>query len=227
MWAYAHGALKSKSRFLGTTEPYMLSNVELYHQPTKDTYSIKEIQVVDEFSGIREEGEKFVVANCWAELLIKSSLLGETTRVFNLLVQGLKILSSGNTSQLPFINLQFLMRYIAYGGLFATVDSCIECGANLKVGDKIFWELECGGLICKSCLKPNSMLIKDEEYRYIKETMSMRFASAFLVDVKDCRILFLIGIFVNLVCQNFGLKLNGFDYYLSHFRGEQDDLEKK
>lgn len=227
LWAYAHGALKSKSRFLGSTELYMLLQVQLYHSPIKDSYSIKEIEVVNDFLGIREQGERFIVANCWAELLMKSSLLGETSRVFNLLVHGLKAISQASNFQLPFINLQFLMRYNAYGGIFATINSCLECAKAFDGKNNIFWDSLNGGFICENCLKSSALLIKKEEYRYIKETMSMRFDSALLVPVKDCRILFLIQIFVDLVWQHFGLRLNGYHYYLTHFEGAQSELEKR
>lgn len=216
---FAHGAMKNNSRLSGRTELFSFSRVEIYFSPVKEFYTLKEIEIIDFFDGIREENERFLCANCWVELVLKTQALGEEQKMFNLLVHALKQISEATPERAKCINLQFFMRFAAIGGIFPNFYHCQICDCDLSVELDFFWDLQAGGGICSRCLKKSLPLIRRDESDYIEKTMRCNLATSLTVVTEKIRLLFLTGCFARWIQNHLNLTLKATEFYLQNRGG--------
>lgn len=216
--AFAHGALKPGNRFSGRTELFALSQVDLYFSPAKETYSLREMEVVDFFSGMRENPGRYVIASCWCELLIKTEALNESKRVFNLMVQALRFLDVSDDVSRIWLHIQFLLRILAFGGLFPNLYECSGCGRSFGAEESFFLDAGEGGAYCSRCVNRSLFLLTPEDSRYIMETMRLNLADSLCCRNEIKRSKQLLGCVMELIRQQLGVHLQSFDMALGVFK---------
>ena len=212
--AFAHGALKIGSRFGGRTELYSLVNLELYYSPTKEVYSIREIEVINYFSGIREDSLRYFAISMWAELILKTEAWGESKKVFNLLVNALFYLNGANSNQISLLNLQFLLRYLAFGGFFPDFTTCNSCEKKFRQEMTSFLDIIEGVSYCSDCMKGTHSLVSSIQREYIVTTMSLKLADALDIEITDNQLKPLYNMVVKYIKEQAGVRIRSFEMLL-------------
>lgn len=221
---FANGALKSGSRFMGRTELFSLLEVELYYSPVKKSTTLKEVVVVDYFAGIREDSDRYLAVSGWAELIWKSEALGEPAKLFNLMVQSLRSINIASGASVAVVNAQFLMRYLAFGGLFPDLSGCIHCSAPAIASSEVefpngkgrlfFLDFVEGGICCSHCLNMNYPEIGVDLIEYMNQSMTMRLVDSLQLKVNVDSIYSLLSLLMKLVAEQLGITVKSFDLVL-------------
>ncbi len=106
-----HSALRMGS------EPFTASRALLYHNPVKNTYKAMELEIIESFPGLQADLARITAACLWAEVVQRSYGAGETTdTLFQLLVEGLRLLQDSDTRLEPYLTIQFLWRFLTLAG---------------------------------------------------------------------------------------------------------------
>ncbi|MBI9103642.1 MAG: DNA repair protein RecO [Spirochaetales bacterium] len=153
--AVLHGGYKGKSRMAGGTEPFRRVAFLLYHDPVKDTYKISDGEIINSFENLRLVLPKIYLASLWSELMIRTRGAGagfeEGERVYFLLLKALEVLETIETRKLPYLNIQFLWRFLALSGLSMDFSSCSSCGRGLDEGETLIYSSREIGFLCENC----------------------------------------------------------------------------
>lgn len=208
---FAHGALKQSSRFAGRTELFSLASMDLYYSPVKDLYTLRESEVIDFFPGIRENGARFMAAGSWAELVIRSEALGEPEKLFKLLVQALRQLDSAGEYQTALLSIQFLLRTLAFGGLFPDTSNCLHCSKQMDPAEPIFLDAAGGGFLCGNCLNRPLPLMESSDRKYIEESLQFRLSEGRYGESSPENPVPLLELLTSLVREQLGVRIRSFE----------------
>ncbi len=215
--AIAHGALKPKSRYGGRCELFSLVLVDLYFSPVKNQYSVREIEVVEYFTGIREVSNRYLLAGCWADLMVQTEALNEPAKMFKLMLQALRFLNEVNVDGEIWLHLQFLLRSLAFGGLFPELEYCTLCEEEIGEEDR-FFSLAGGEVFCRSCVKEKLFILTARESRYMIKTMKMNLYDSLSYNEVVGRPMELTVAIMDLIRHQLGIRLRSFDIILGAFK---------
>lgn len=136
MTAFARAALKSRARFGGgVLEPTHYINATIDDRKTQNQMqTLKEAELVDDFSGLREDYQRLRMAIDITQAVHSASLEGDLdgASIFNLFGHCMRALSQGADSKSVW-NL-FLAKFLFYHGVLA-IDADMAIFLNTKVED--------------------------------------------------------------------------------------------
>jgi DNA repair protein RecO (recombination protein O) len=127
-WVYVPGALRGSNRFGGALEPFVWGRYQLY-QSKRRTY-LKEIEVEEDFWGLRKRPKSVTQAVQWT-LLLERYLIGgyPYNDLVALFYWALKALQSGVSPEV--VNARFLWRWLYSWGIAPDLLRCSKCGRRL------------------------------------------------------------------------------------------------
>jgi DNA repair protein RecO (recombination protein O) len=141
--AVAKGVRKTKSRFGGRLEPFTQVSLVLWHGRS-DLDIVTQAEAVEVFRGVREDLDRFALGQVMLEAVDRVVQEKEASpRVFNLLVEGLRGLSTNGS---PLVLAWFLLRLSGVAGFAPSLDGCTECGARAR-----WFSPGQGGAVCGGC----------------------------------------------------------------------------
>lgn len=149
VFAMAFGAQKAKNSLFGVSNPLVYGHCDLYHDPVKDLYRIKEMSAHDFFEELAGDLECFYTATLFCEIVIKSfGGAGESEELFDLLLKTLNALKHYPEKR-EYILIQFLLRYLALMGFLPDLNSCCGCGRERK--STLYYNGQ-DELLCSGCI---------------------------------------------------------------------------
>lgn len=144
--AFANGAKKVKSRFLGATQPLCFSRFSIYK--SRNSYIIDEAQSIEVFFGLRDDIETLALAQYFCELAGElAPELDVADDFLRLLLNSLHILISGKRPQNQ-VKAVFEMRILTLAGYMPELSVCPHCGDEPENG--IFFSVDEGCIYCQS-----------------------------------------------------------------------------
>ena len=175
--AVAHGAYKGKSRLSSITDPYCISEFELYHNPVKDVWKITGCESKVMNSRIRENLNAVYNASFWSELVLKSHASGaDFSTVFSLYTDALAVLDEDNRCGMP-ATIHFLYRFLQNSGFITDFSECEHCGRVIDSGYLAF-SPSGGGFLCPSCASYGLPRINFTSAVYLEDSSAMRLEEA-------------------------------------------------
>lgn len=148
---FVFGGAKSKLRSLAS--PYIHGTAYVYADPVKDYRTLRDFEVVEPFSGLRESLERLQGAAVASETTIRTAGgAGEPDASMDLLLDALRELDGVASGSELYPVMLFLWRQLGTMGLQPDLSACLHCGALLL---RDAWLDPSGeGLSCGSCAPP-------------------------------------------------------------------------
>ena len=175
--AVAHGAYKGKSRISSITDPFCVSQFELYHNPVKDVWKINGCESKSINSRIRENLNAMYNASFWSELIIKSHASGaDFETVFSVYTSALSALDADNTSGM-ITTIHFLYRFLLGSGFITDFSECAHCGSE-TTGQTVYFSPTEGCFLCGNCSSSALPAIKADGIEYLEESASFNLEEA-------------------------------------------------
>ncbi len=175
--AIAHGAYKGKSRLSSITDPFCISEFELYHNPVKDLWKINNCESRTLNSGIREDLGATCHASFWSELVLKSHASGaDYSTVYSLFTSALGALAADN-SRSVIVTVHFLYRFLLGSGFITDFSECCNCG-NDSAGRTVFFSPSEGGFLCEDCASGGLAALKSSSAVYLQDSIGIQLEEA-------------------------------------------------
>lgn len=163
--AKARGALRKSSRTAAATQQLTYSELTLFGNRGK--WTVNEAVLIEPFSGLREDIEKFALGCYVAECLDAFSVEEEPDAA--LLQLGLNTLYALSRGLYPaeHIKAAFELRLMCLSGYEPELKACIRCGCEEP--ERPVFDIEGGGLSCRDCSAAGLELCPDslKALRYI------------------------------------------------------------
>lgn len=141
--AVAKGVRKTKSRFGARLEPPTHSELQFYEGRSLDI--VTQVEVVDSFSGVRQDLERLGRAVSMLEAVDQVTMEREPNpELYRMLVGALRTLTSRDA---PLVVPGFFFKLLALEGYRPEVSACGACGDE---GPLVAWAIEEGGLRCRT-----------------------------------------------------------------------------
>ncbi len=142
--AVAKGSRKTTSKLGARLEPLNLANVMLWQG--RNLATITGVDVIDNFTDIRESLEKIMMATTMMEIIDKLTLDDqENDALFQLLIKALMTLDKNFS---PAILGAFCFRVLMVEGLTPQTDACCACGTAQEL---TAFNAAMGGALCRNC----------------------------------------------------------------------------
>ena len=151
--AIAKSAKKSVKRFSGILDLFSVIEVVLAYGRTGSLPILKEATLKEPFTGIRTNIQKTAYASYWAELINKWAEQGDKqTKIYNLFKYALGELDRGRLVE-EAVSIFFQIRFLMISGLYPDFSVCSVCKTGIEniKGNKIFFDLAGGGIVCGKC----------------------------------------------------------------------------
>jgi DNA repair protein RecO (recombination protein O) len=144
--AVAKGVRRPGSRIGGRLEPFSHVDLQLYEGRNLDVVS--QVELITPFDAVRAD---FALSACGSTMVEGADRVAQederSTRLFLLLLDGLRVLAAGPAS--PGLVLDaYLLRLASVAGYHPYLDACAGCGAP---GAHAAFSLAAGGLLCPGC----------------------------------------------------------------------------
>ncbi|MDY6861535.1 MAG: DNA repair protein RecO [Thermodesulfobacteriota bacterium] len=154
----AKGAKKSKKRF-SPLEIITLVSLSFFEKETNNLIRINNTLILDPYSGIKENFNKFVYGNYILELI--NEMTGEkeiNPEAFDLLLDFLGIFDKQKTKKY-FLRI-FEIRLLKYLGYQPHLSTCLVCQKPLSKREDYFFCFDKGGIVCLHCLRSKEKTVK-------------------------------------------------------------------
>ena len=147
----AKGAKNIKSKLRGYVMPFTFGYFYIYYKENKLS-TLKEVDIIDQFKNIHEDITLISYLNYIVSLSYECYKESKVNNIFNIMIEGLKKIDD-KLDPMVISNI-IEVKYLDYLGVGINLDSCSICGNNKDI---ITISLDDGGLICKNCLKDQTI----------------------------------------------------------------------
>lgn len=155
--ALARSARASKRRFGGGLQPMRVLRLNYTHQSNREMAFLRDIDVLDDFSGLEESLEK-ITLSAWATELVREVVqeAHPDPQTFDLLTAFYADLAAQPCTPrlLEAVLFQFELRLLELHGAFPDFRACFRCGAPAHSMDKLRCMKSGEGLVCQNCRRP-------------------------------------------------------------------------
>ena len=148
----AKGAKRSKKRFGGLLSPFLLVDVDHFHNPNRDLVRIEGCSLIHYYASIYGDLEKLLVGCCTLEFLERVlPEQGAQEDWFQLLQRSLECLNRrAEAGPLLWI---FLAKALHLLGLQPQFGQCIHCRRRLGGSGVFGFSVPHGGVVCGACIR--------------------------------------------------------------------------
>ena len=142
------GIRKPYPQFAGDLEIFTYVELLFYQGKKKPLGLISQCEGLDSFISIRKDIERLTYANYYIELVeIVCGDLDPNPKLFDLLLDGLKMLSSGASAKR--VTRIFEIKLLTFLGISPQLTECVKCGTRDNLGHK--FDIKSGGIVCSNC----------------------------------------------------------------------------
>ena len=144
--AVVKGVRKTKSRFGARLEPLTHLSLQLY-ETRGDLDIVTQVETIEAFRAVREDLDRLTQASALLEAVDHVMQEGEeNARLLQMLLGALRTLETGPA---PLVVPAFFWKLLAQEGFHPLLDECASCG---EAKEFVAFDLEVGGVLCRSCV---------------------------------------------------------------------------
>ncbi|MBN2617934.1 MAG: DNA repair protein RecO [Spirochaetales bacterium] len=144
IFTMAFGATKPKSKLFEGVVPFVVSQWDLYHDPVKDHWRCKEVDVKSFNKNIQTSLEGYYTGSLFLEIVLKSQ---GSEGSYKILKEALSMLDRGHKTTNVLI--QFLLRLLIDQGVLPSFSCCTKC--DKKIGKDLLYVSGNEEFLCSSC----------------------------------------------------------------------------
>ena len=150
----AKGAKNSRRRFAGTLEPFVHIRVVFRQRHATDLAFLVRCELLEALHPFRRDLERYAAGSYVLELTDRMVLGRESGGDIYRLVQDALTVLAGDGLCDPVLR-AFELQLLAASGYAPVLDRCRGCGTAIGDGSALYLALERGGIVCRSCVRPN------------------------------------------------------------------------
>lgn len=164
----AKGARRPKSKLCGTLEPFNHSEIIFYKREFKDTYTISDAVIIEEFARLRSSALKIACCETICEFIDKTQTMEESnSQIYTLTLSFLNKLCSAEENVVGLWTLILLFRLLKFVGFEPHLTDCVLCHKKV-IGDPILnFSIEKGGVVCETHFDGSVIKMKSEVISHI------------------------------------------------------------
>lgn len=152
MKAVARGSKKTNSKLGGRMELLVANKLMLNKGKTFD--SISQAEAINTFFNLRSDIDKLFLAMYGSEIVANFGIENDpnSEEIFNLFYAFLNELSKAKTKELSMLQvIKFQLKIMNILGYSIELNNCVKCVDKLTEKEEIYFSIEQGGILCKSC----------------------------------------------------------------------------
>lgn len=146
----AKGARSAKSRFGGVLEPFTEGEAQFNLREGKDLFTLAGFSLIRSRQGIGRDLAAFSGASLLAEIALRVGTEEPDPDLYHFLVETLDRLARPEDSA-DRIALSALWGLIGMVGFQPEMEACVRCGRALDPNEPSRFDVEGGGVVCRSC----------------------------------------------------------------------------
>lgn len=146
----AKGARNAKSRFGGLLEPFTEGEAQFNLREGKDLFTLAGFSLIRSRQGIGRDLAAFSGASLLAEIALRVGTEEPDPELYKFLVQSMDGLAQPQDSA-ERIALSALWGLIGMVGFQPEMEVCVRCGRTLDPDEPSRFDVEGGGVVCRSC----------------------------------------------------------------------------
>ena len=151
--AFARGARRQTSRFLGASQPMAFGKFMLYRG--RNSYSLDNANISNYFGNEIKDVDSLYTGMYFLELADYFTKEGlEGTDILKLLFFSMKYISNPNAN-LELARCIFELKMLVLNGIYPDFFTCINCGSDKEL---VAFDNARKGMVCKKCLKSQKTL---------------------------------------------------------------------
>lgn len=150
--AVARGGKKINSKLGGRMELFVANKLMLNRGKTLDT--ISQAEALNTFLNIRSDIDKLFLAMYVCEVVSNFGIENDpnSQEIYNLFYSFLDELSKAETKELAILQvIKFQLKIMNISGYSLELNNCVKCVDKLTEKEEIYFSIEQGGILCKSC----------------------------------------------------------------------------
>lgn len=144
--AVVHGARRSRSKFLSSTQPFCYCDYVVYKG--KNLYTINQSSIIESFQSILMNLDKLAYGSYFLELVDNiTEKEMKYVSILAMLLKTLYILVHGDV-ELELLRLTVSFKAISLAGYMPRLKGCVKCGSKMDYG---VFSIKEGGILCSKC----------------------------------------------------------------------------
>lgn len=160
----ARGARSSKKRFGSAVDLFAEGQAQIQLKAGRDLHGLNGFDVTRSRVSIAADLARFTAASAIAEVVLRLVHDEEAPDIYDLVREGLDLLSESPEADVVGVTVGVLWRLLAEVGFRPWIDQCAECHAIIPVDQPTRFHVAIGGALCDRCarLAPGGRLLPPE-----------------------------------------------------------------
>ncbi|MBN2541578.1 DNA repair protein RecO [bacterium] len=175
----ARGARRIKSKLGSGLDLFSYSEIIFYKRENREIYTVSNAEVIDPYSSIKNDMDKFNVASCISELIISlTPREHENEYIFDLLRKAFAYLDSAVEFDPQLLSIIFGFKLAVLLGYKPMLHSCVVC-KNKTSTQNLYFSPSSGGIVCPDCTAEvrDRVKIDVDDVKYMEAFMGRTFES--------------------------------------------------
>jgi DNA repair protein RecO (recombination protein O) len=182
--ASAFGVRKTKSRFGSRLEQFTIGTFLLYKKNEESLYAIRDVDVHSQSWPVRENLNKFLIANALVETIIRYVEIAHCDReLYELIRTALLVLDSIDSKKSLYLLSMYDVKFLSIMGYRPDMRVCARCGLKLSEGD-VYADPTYGVPLCAHCKFPNSVQVTSGGVHFVEWSLGHSLHDSLKVTMK-------------------------------------------
>lgn len=209
----AKGARRPKSKLCGTLEPFNHSEIIFYKREFKDTYTLSDATIIDDFESLRSSPAKVGACESICEFINKTQTIEDPNpKIYSIALSFFNKLCPAEDSLTGLWTLIVLFKLLKFAGFEPHLLDCVVCHKMVNTESILNFSIAKGGLVCEAHFDASVIRIDRKTIETIAPNRGNPFPDNFNLNIgRELKHLFETYIYYHL----HGLSLNALRYIRS------------
>ncbi len=167
----ARGVRRPRSKLCGTLEPFNHTEIIFYKKEFKETYTLSDASIIDDFNEIRTSNIKFAACESICEFFEKIQPPEEKeTKIYEFILSFAGNLRNCSEESAGIYTILHLFRALKFAGVEPHLKDCVRCHKPVLEPQEIQFSMSAGGIVCEDHIDNTMIKLKKASIELIKNT---------------------------------------------------------